>query len=212
MNLNALNPLATLAIFLLVSIAINVALLLALIVKGAGPKRILDVWTGRGWDPVRLKIGQVQHVYKRADGTKVVFKLEETWAQPYGKRGLRWLGNGMNGGDMYRWSTEKKAWTQLIPPGDGGSRVDLGKWTELGEGAEPPEVEGQYLAVEWPTRAMTPSGDYLATALDDIREKKWFEGHKQAESTLGGVKPNWLLIGAAAIAVWYFFLHGGVHH
>lgn len=212
MNLNAINPIVVQAVFLLVSIAINVVLVLVLMFRGAGPKRVLDVWTGRGFDPVRLKLGQVQHVYKRGDGTKVVFKLEESWAMPYGKRGLKWIGNAMNGGDMLRWNTERKAWTQLVPPADGESRADLSKWGELADGEEPPEVEGQWLAVEWPTRVMSPSGDYLATALDDIREKKWFEGHKQAESQLGGVKPNWLLIAAAGLAVWYFFLRNGGHH
>lgn len=208
MTTTALQPVVVFALALLVSIALNVGQLIWAIIRGAGPKRVLDVWVGRGFDQVKLKMGAKQHVYKRADGTKVVFKLEDEWAHPYGKRGLKWIGNAMNGGDMYRWSTARKAWTQLVPT----TGVDPSAWTEVPEGAEPPEVEGTYLAIEWPTRSMTPSGDYLATALDDIREKKWFEGHKQAESNLGNVKPNWILIALAGVAVWYFFLRSGVHH
>jgi len=202
-----LNPQLVLALILLASVMLNVGLILWLVKSKVGPQRLLFAWVGNGWDPVRLKPGQTQHVYKRPDGVKVVFKLEEEWAKPLGKRGLLWLGNAMNSGDMYRWETEEEAWVHLVAPGDDESRADLSKWTPLKPGEEPPEKEGAFMSVEWQVRPMSPSGTYLATALDDIREQKWFEAHKAAEAG-AKVKPNWLLIAGAAIAVWFFFIRG----
>jgi len=207
-----LNPQLTLALILLASVALNVGLIAWMAFRGKGPDRVLDVWTGRGWDPVRLKRGERKKEYKRADGVRVTFDCADEWGQPYGKRGYRWLANATNPGDMLKWSSERKAWLRQAPPANAADLENPEKWTEVkldanGSpiGLEP--VDGTFLAVEWQTRPMSPSGAYLATALDDGREDNWFRAHKNAELA-GKVKPNWLLIAAAGIAVWFFFIRG----
>ena len=207
----AVNPQLTLALILLASIALNVGLVILYMARRVGPQYWLDVWTGNGWDPVRVKPGQKQMTYKRGDGKKLLFLLDEAWGKPYGKRGMKWLGHALNAGDMLAWSTEKKEWVAVVPDAAGVVPVDPGTvkavvWRELRPGEQPPEEKGAMLRVEWLTRAISPAADYLQTALDDIREVKWFEGQKKAEITAAPVKPNWLLIAAAAALVYFLFL------
>jgi hypothetical protein len=195
------------AYVLLASLALNIGLVAWLILRGAGPRRVLEVWDGRGYDVVKVKPGQKAYDWKRPGGGKVHFLLNEEWAEPYGKRGLRWCGNGLNG-SMARWHAEQKAWVQVasVPKTATDGKV-VQEWVpatpEVLDAMQPDH--GQFLKTEWQARRMEPSADYLATALDDGREIRWYAAQKLADAG-AKAKPNLLLLAGAAIAVWFFFI------
>lgn len=169
------------------SLVLNMGLLAFLIWKKQNLNvRELNIWDGRGLIPVKLKPGQVSHVWERPDGIKVAFECSEEWGIPKGRRGMVWIGHGLTG-QFLRWNMERKEWEPKPVDANG----------------QP--VPGKFLAVEFNAKPVFPDGRWHANAIEDTRERKWWTEQKAAESA-AGVGKKALLIGGAVLVFVFFIL------
>lgn len=167
----------------------NIALLVVLIMKKATfNKRQLKIWDGRGFIPVNLKPGEIDHTWKRPDGTSVTFHCTDEWGHPEGRRGMVWIGNGLDG-QFLRWNAVKETYESMTTENDPAT----GK-----------PVEGRLMRVDFKASAVFPDGRWHASAIQDTRERKWWEAQKAEEAA--SMSKRTVVMIAIGLAAFVFFV------
>lgn len=175
---------------------------------GSGGRQ-LKIWDGRIFIPVPLKPGQTQYLWKRPDNTSCLFQLDPAFGHPEGRRGMIWFGNGATG-QFLKWVANEKRWTAVAKP----TKVNNGAATALlaktVDGDEPDRVDGMLMRIDFNHDAVFPDGNWHANAIQDTRERKWFEAQASVAEAPGKSR-NMLLIGLGVLAALIFLpkLFGG---
>jgi hypothetical protein len=175
------------------SILINIALVGWSIWKARGIKRFLFIYTGGGFIPIPLKFGQRNVVWTRPDKSSVAFTLTDEWSMAFGWLGRCWIGNGQTGQFM-KWVANEKRWLAVTPQTAGNDEAIRAL------GADPVKnlVDGALMRIDFDHEPVFPDGNWHASAIQDTRERKWFD--EQRGGIGAGKAVPWVVVGIMLIA------------